>query len=64
VIRRHLVSQHITLDGNFKANRFHKRDDGSDQPLTSGRMLFPPPQEYAEFAKKYVIPVEDTVRSS
>ncbi|KAJ7061920.1 hypothetical protein C8F01DRAFT_1082533 [Mycena amicta] len=57
---RHLVSQHLTLDGNFKANRFYKRDDGSDKPLTSGRMLFPPPADYDKFAKAYVIPVEDT----
>ncbi|KAJ6619029.1 hypothetical protein B0H10DRAFT_2217097 [Mycena sp. CBHHK59/15] len=31
---RHIISQHLTLDGNFKANLFFKRDDGSDKALT------------------------------
>ncbi|KAJ6469096.1 hypothetical protein DFH09DRAFT_1111310 [Mycena vulgaris] len=45
---RHLISQHLTLDGNFKANLFFKHDDGSDKALTDGRMYFPKQAEFDE----------------
>ncbi|KAJ7195168.1 hypothetical protein B0H12DRAFT_1245628 [Mycena haematopus] len=57
---RHLISQHLTLDGNFKANLFYKRDDGSDKALTDGRMYFPRQTEFEEIARSYVINKEDT----
>ncbi|KAJ7220754.1 hypothetical protein GGX14DRAFT_354197, partial [Mycena pura] len=57
----HLVSQAITLDGNFKANLFHKRDDGSDVAWTNGTMYFPDQAEYIEIAKSYVVNKQDTV---
>ncbi|KAF7289812.1 CxC2 domain-containing protein [Mycena indigotica] len=57
---RHLVSQHITLDGNFKVNLFHKRDNGSDHALTDGKMYFPVQAEYNHIAATYVVPNEDT----
>ncbi|KAJ6478665.1 hypothetical protein DFH09DRAFT_1341831 [Mycena vulgaris] len=56
---RHLISQHLTLDGNFKANLFFKRDDGSDKALTDGRMYFPKQAEFDEIAKAYVVSEED-----
>ncbi|KAJ7683790.1 hypothetical protein B0H17DRAFT_1204924 [Mycena rosella] len=56
---RHLVSRHSTLDGNFKANLFFKRDDGSDTALTDGNMYFPRQAEFDAIAKAYVIPEED-----
>ena len=59
---RHLVSQHFTLDGNFKANLFFKRDDGSDVALTDGKMYFPSQTEFKGIAKAYVVPEEDKVR--
>ncbi|KAJ7782184.1 hypothetical protein B0H14DRAFT_3507241 [Mycena olivaceomarginata] len=56
---RHLVSQHVTIDGNYKNNMFFKRDDGSDTALTDGNMHFPPQKEYEPIAKEYVIAKED-----
>ncbi|KAJ6550627.1 hypothetical protein DFH09DRAFT_1086573 [Mycena vulgaris] len=56
---RHLISQFLTLDGNFKANLFYKRDDGSDKALTDGRMYFPAQNEYDRIAKEYVVQDED-----
>ncbi|KAJ7688830.1 hypothetical protein B0H17DRAFT_1202698 [Mycena rosella] len=56
---RHLISQHLTLDGNFKANLFFKRDDGSDKARTDGTMYFPVQQEFERISKEYVIPDED-----
>ncbi|KAJ7798247.1 hypothetical protein B0H14DRAFT_3492721 [Mycena olivaceomarginata] len=56
---RHLVSQHVTIDGNYKNNMFFKRDDGSDTALTDGNMHFPPQKEYEQIAKEYVIAKED-----
>ncbi|KAJ7059722.1 hypothetical protein C8F01DRAFT_1059095 [Mycena amicta] len=52
---RHLTSEHITLDGNFKANLFYKRDNGTDRALTDGRMYFPPQKEFEAFAESYVV---------
>ncbi|KAJ7016243.1 hypothetical protein C8F04DRAFT_1282092 [Mycena alexandri] len=37
---RHTISMNSTLDGNFKANLFFKRDDGSDIALTDGSDVF------------------------
>ncbi|KAJ6576259.1 hypothetical protein B0H10DRAFT_2236507 [Mycena sp. CBHHK59/15] len=56
---RHLISQNFTLDGNFKANLFFKRDDGSDKALTDGRMYFPSQTEYDVIAETYVVKEED-----
>ncbi|KAJ7209327.1 hypothetical protein GGX14DRAFT_566513 [Mycena pura] len=56
---RHLISQNFTLDGNFKANLFFKRDNGSDKALTDGRMYFPSQLEYDAIAEKYVVKEED-----
>ncbi|KAJ7076150.1 hypothetical protein B0H15DRAFT_864492 [Mycena belliarum] len=56
---RHLISGHRTLDGNFKANLFFKRDDGSDVALTEGKMYFPDQEEYKRISTSYVIPPED-----
>ncbi|KAF7334041.1 CxC2 domain-containing protein [Mycena venus] len=56
---RHLISQHLTLDGNFKANLFFKRDDGSDKALTDGRMYFPKQAEFDEIVKAHVVSEED-----
>ncbi|KAJ7656615.1 hypothetical protein B0H17DRAFT_1213768 [Mycena rosella] len=53
------ISSHSTLDGNFKANLFFKRDDGSDTALTDGNMYFPRQAEFDAIAKAYVIPEED-----
>ncbi|KAJ7833263.1 hypothetical protein B0H14DRAFT_2364385 [Mycena olivaceomarginata] len=50
-VPRHLVSQHVTIDGNYKNNMFFKRDDGSDTALTDGNMHFPPQKEYEQIAK-------------
>ncbi|KAJ7033251.1 hypothetical protein C8F04DRAFT_957865 [Mycena alexandri] len=55
----HTITQNITLDGNFKANLFFKRDDGSDTSLTDGNMYFPNQTEFEHLAKTYVIPEED-----
>ncbi|KAJ7720671.1 hypothetical protein DFH07DRAFT_784330 [Mycena maculata] len=55
----HLISQFNTLDGNFKANLFFKRDDGSDIALTDGKMYFPRQAEFEAIARTYVIPEED-----
>ncbi|KAJ7122125.1 hypothetical protein C8R44DRAFT_876440 [Mycena epipterygia] len=49
----------FTLDGNFKANLFFKRDNGSDKALTDGRMYFPKQTEFAEIAKAYIVAEED-----
>ncbi|KAJ7836709.1 hypothetical protein B0H13DRAFT_2368590 [Mycena leptocephala] len=56
---RHLISQNLTLDGNWKANLFFKRDDGSDTALTDGKMHFPKQKDFEEFAKTYVVPDDD-----
>ncbi|KAJ6629404.1 hypothetical protein B0H10DRAFT_2388545 [Mycena sp. CBHHK59/15] len=56
---RHCIAQHQTIDGNFKANLFFKRDDGSDIALTDGRMYFPKQAEFERIAKTYVVPEED-----
>nr|GAT45459.1 predicted protein [Mycena chlorophos] len=56
---RHLIMQNTTLDGNYKANQFHKRDNGSDLCLTDGRMYFPLQAEYERIVDTYVIPPED-----
>ncbi|KAF8197201.1 hypothetical protein K438DRAFT_2119659 [Mycena galopus ATCC 62051] len=56
---RHTISQGQTLDGNFKANLFFKRDDGSDMALTNAKMYFPDQAEYIEIAKSYVVNAED-----
>ncbi|KAJ6528322.1 hypothetical protein DFH09DRAFT_1327724 [Mycena vulgaris] len=56
---RHLISHHLTLDGNFKANLFFKRDDGSDKALTDGSMYFPPQTEFETLAKKFIVREED-----
>ncbi|KAF7363103.1 CxC2 domain-containing protein [Mycena venus] len=56
---RHLISQNLTLDGNFKANLFFKHDDGSDKALTDGTMYFPSQTEFEGIAKTYVVPEED-----
>ncbi|KAJ7623079.1 hypothetical protein DFH06DRAFT_759654 [Mycena polygramma] len=56
---RHLVSEDLTYDGNYKANLFCKRDDGSDKALTDGAMYFPNQKEYDRVVKEYVIPEED-----
>ncbi|KAJ7638078.1 hypothetical protein B0H17DRAFT_1216895 [Mycena rosella] len=56
---RHLISQHETLDGNFKANLFYKRDNGSDTALTDGKMYFPLQKEFERIAKVYIISEED-----
>ncbi|KAF8197337.1 hypothetical protein K438DRAFT_1760115 [Mycena galopus ATCC 62051] len=57
---RHLISQWLTLDGNYKANLFYKRDDRSDMALTDGRMYFPKQAEFEEMAKLHVVNQEDT----
>ncbi|KAJ7052995.1 hypothetical protein C8F01DRAFT_1331136 [Mycena amicta] len=56
---RHLVSEHITFDGNFKANLFYKHDNGTDAALTDGTMYFPPREAFEEFAQCYVVDDED-----
>ncbi|KAJ7030527.1 hypothetical protein C8F04DRAFT_1367117 [Mycena alexandri] len=56
---RHAISLNNTLDGNFKANLFFKRDDGSDTALTDGNMYFPKQAEFDNIAATYVIPEED-----
>ncbi|KAJ7141191.1 hypothetical protein C8R44DRAFT_974774 [Mycena epipterygia] len=56
---RHCIAQHQTIDGNFKADLFFKRDDGSDIALTDGRMYFPKQVEFERIAKTYVVPEED-----
>ncbi|KAJ6632021.1 hypothetical protein B0H10DRAFT_1770572 [Mycena sp. CBHHK59/15] len=58
---RHLISQQFTLDGNFKANLFFKRDDGSDKALMDGRMYFPSQTEFEGIAKRHVVSEEDKV---
>ncbi|KAJ6608362.1 hypothetical protein B0H10DRAFT_1655751, partial [Mycena sp. CBHHK59/15] len=50
---RHLISQNMTLDGNWKANLFFKRDDGSDTALTDGKMYFPNQKVFEQFMKTY-----------
>ena len=52
----------LTLDGNFKANLFFKRDDGSDTALTNGKMYFPRQTEFEAIAKAYIISEEDKVK--
>ncbi len=49
------------LDGNWKANLFFKRDDGSDTALMDSKMHFPRQKEFEEFAKTYVVPDDDKV---
>ncbi|KAJ7855353.1 hypothetical protein B0H13DRAFT_2357972 [Mycena leptocephala] len=56
---RHLISQNLTLDGNWKANLFFKRDDGSDTALMDGKLYFPNQKAFEEFAKTYVVPDDD-----
>ncbi|KAJ7019681.1 hypothetical protein C8F04DRAFT_1275979 [Mycena alexandri] len=56
---RHTISKDITLDGNFKANLFFKRDDGSDTALTDGKMYFPDQNVFDRIVKTYVVPDED-----
>ncbi|KAJ7037559.1 hypothetical protein C8F04DRAFT_1035503 [Mycena alexandri] len=56
---RHTITQNMTLDGNFKANLFFKRDDGSDIALTDGTMYFPAQNEFDRIVKTYVVPDED-----
>ncbi|KAJ6604883.1 hypothetical protein B0H10DRAFT_2229362 [Mycena sp. CBHHK59/15] len=56
---RHTISQNLTLDGNFKANLFFKRDDGSDTALTDANMYFPRQTEFEAIAKAYVVSEED-----
>ncbi|KAJ7026460.1 hypothetical protein C8F04DRAFT_1268097 [Mycena alexandri] len=56
---RHTIAQNLTLDGNFKANLFFKRDDGSDTALTDGNMYFPKQAEFDRISATYVIPEED-----
>ncbi|KAJ6613702.1 hypothetical protein B0H10DRAFT_2222055 [Mycena sp. CBHHK59/15] len=45
--------------GNFKANLFFKRDDGSDTCLTDGKMYFPKQMEFEELAKAFVVTESD-----
>ncbi|KAF7319998.1 CxC2 domain-containing protein [Mycena kentingensis (nom. inval.)] len=52
---RHLISQNLTLDGNYKANLFYKRDDGTQISLTDGRMLFPKKAAYTKFTKDFAL---------
>jgi hypothetical protein len=59
---RHLISLNGTLDGNFKANLFYKRDDGSDEALTDGMMYFPRQKEWEALAKTYIVREEDKVK--
>ncbi|KAJ6517202.1 hypothetical protein C8R47DRAFT_960607 [Mycena vitilis] len=56
---RHMIALWLTLDGNFKANLFYKRDDGSDKALTDGNMYFPSQAEFDAIAKAYVVSEED-----
>ncbi|KAJ7216991.1 hypothetical protein GGX14DRAFT_561505 [Mycena pura] len=56
---RHLISQHLTLDGNFKANLFYKHDNGNDVALTDGKMYFPAQTEYDRLAEAFVVSEED-----
>ncbi|KAJ6484562.1 hypothetical protein DFH09DRAFT_1459784 [Mycena vulgaris] len=56
---RHTISENDTLDGNFKASLFFKRDNGSDTALTDGNMYFPKQAEFEHISKTYVIPEED-----
>ncbi|KAJ7212719.1 hypothetical protein GGX14DRAFT_313533, partial [Mycena pura] len=60
-VASHLSAEYITLDGNFKANLFYKRDNGTDKAVTDGQMYFPPQQEFEEFAKAYVVNPVDKV---
>ncbi|KAJ7290759.1 hypothetical protein C8J57DRAFT_1612009 [Mycena rebaudengoi] len=60
---RHLISQFSTLDRNFKANLFFKRNDGSDTALTNGNMYFPSQNEFERIAKEYVVTEEDKYRA-
>ncbi|KAF8213034.1 hypothetical protein K438DRAFT_1486667, partial [Mycena galopus ATCC 62051] len=55
----HLVAEFLTLNGNYKANLFFKRDDGSDEALTDGDMYFPKQTDFQEFAKSLVVTEED-----
>ncbi|KAJ7016300.1 hypothetical protein C8F04DRAFT_1281943 [Mycena alexandri] len=57
---RHLIAHNMTLDGNFKANLFFKRDKGSETALTDGRMYFALESEYQKIAKEHVVHKEDT----
>lgn len=57
----HTTSHHLTFDGNYKANLFFKRDDGSDTALTDGKMYFPNQAEFNHIAETHVIPEEDKV---
>ncbi|KAJ7223432.1 hypothetical protein GGX14DRAFT_557999 [Mycena pura] len=51
----HLRAEYMTLDGNFKANLFYKRDNGTDHALTDGRMYFPQQKDFEAFAKTHVV---------
>ncbi|KAJ7823894.1 hypothetical protein B0H14DRAFT_2597646 [Mycena olivaceomarginata] len=56
---QHLTSLFQSLDGNYKACLFFKRDNGSDTALTDGNMYFAKQAEFELFLKTYVIPEED-----
>ncbi|KAJ6583212.1 hypothetical protein B0H10DRAFT_1962297 [Mycena sp. CBHHK59/15] len=58
---RHLISNHNSLDGNFKMNMFHKRNDGNDHALTDGRMYFPKQTKYDHIAATFVVKDQDKV---
>ncbi|KAJ7507409.1 hypothetical protein B0H11DRAFT_1902570 [Mycena galericulata] len=60
---RHLESQNRTIDGNFKANLFFKRDDGSDIALTDGNMYFPNQMEFERIAREYEVPCKAHIGS-
>ncbi|KAJ7860101.1 hypothetical protein B0H14DRAFT_3446292 [Mycena olivaceomarginata] len=48
-----------SLDGNYKACLFFKRDNRSDTALTDGNMYFAKQAEFELVLKTYVIPEED-----
>ncbi|KAJ7018233.1 hypothetical protein C8F04DRAFT_1277911 [Mycena alexandri] len=56
----HLIAHNMTLNGNFKANLFFKRDKGSETALTDGRMYFALESEYQKITKEHVVHKEDT----
>ncbi|KAJ7693111.1 hypothetical protein B0H14DRAFT_2651484 [Mycena olivaceomarginata] len=56
---RHLISLFQSLDRNYKACLFFKRDNGSDTALTDGNMYFAKQAEFELFLKTYAIPEED-----
>ncbi|KAJ7101149.1 hypothetical protein C8R44DRAFT_888107 [Mycena epipterygia] len=58
-VPKHLISMQMMLDGNYKANLFYKRDDGSDTALTDGKMYFPNQKEFEGIAKAYIVQDQD-----